>query len=64
MIPTRSLVSDLSSYGVARSTIQGTPLNDEEVRKMHAFWCASNYLALGMIYLQDNPLLREQLKPE
>lgn len=64
MIPSRSLVSNLSSYGVARSTIKGTPLSDEEARKMHAFWSACNYLALGMIYLQENPLLREPLKPE
>src|SRR6185369_17607916 len=64
MIPKRSLVSNLSSYGVARSTIEGAPLSDEEARKMHAFWRACNYLALGMIYLQDNPLLREPLKPE
>ena len=63
MIPTRSLVSDLSSYGVARSTIHGAPLSAEEVRKTDAFWRACNYLALGMIYLQDNPLLREPLKP-
>jgi len=64
MIPVRSVVSDLSSYGVARSTIKGAPLSDEEARKTHAFWRACNYLALGMIYLQDNPLLREPLKPE
>ena len=64
MIPSRSLVSNLSSYGVARSTIEGAPLSDEEARKTHAFWRACNYLALGMIYLQDNPLLREPLKPE
>jgi len=64
MIPKRSLVSNLSSHGVARSTIEGAPLSDEEARKMHAFWRACNYLALGMIYLQDNPLLREPLKPE
>jgi xylulose-5-phosphate/fructose-6-phosphate phosphoketolase len=63
MIPSRSLVKDISSYGVARSTIQGAPLSEEEVRKTHAFWRACNYLALGMIYLQDNPLLREPLKP-
>jgi xylulose-5-phosphate/fructose-6-phosphate phosphoketolase len=64
MIPARSVVSDLSAFGVARSTIQGAPLNNEEARKMQAFWCACNYLALGMIYLQGNPLLRETLKPE
>jgi xylulose-5-phosphate/fructose-6-phosphate phosphoketolase len=39
-------------------------LSQEEVRKTHAFWRACNYLALGMIYLQDNPLLRRPLKPE
>jgi xylulose-5-phosphate/fructose-6-phosphate phosphoketolase len=40
------------------------PLDKESLRKMHAYWRASNYLAAGMIYLQDNPLLREPLKPE
>ena len=64
MNPIRSAVSDLSSFGVARSTIGGAPLNDEEARKTHAFWRACNYLALGMIYLHDNPLLREPLKVE
>ena len=64
MIPTRSIVNELSAFGVARSTIPGTPLNDEEARKTHAFWRACNYLAMGMIYLQGNPLLREPLKPE
>jgi xylulose-5-phosphate/fructose-6-phosphate phosphoketolase len=64
MVASQSAVSNLSSYGVARSTIQGAPLNDDEARKIHAFWRACNYLALGMIYLQDNPLLREPLKPE
>ncbi|HEY8159095.1 MAG TPA: phosphoketolase family protein [Methylobacter sp.] len=40
------------------------PLDKESLRKMHAYWRACNYLAAGMIYLQDNPLLREPLKPE
>jgi xylulose-5-phosphate/fructose-6-phosphate phosphoketolase len=59
-----SVVRELSAYGNARSTIGGTPLGEEEGRKVHAFWCASNYLAAGMIYLQANPLLREPLKVE
>src|SRR5215467_12075709 len=54
----------LSPYGKARSTIEGSPLSPEELRKTHAYWRACNYLALGMIYLQSNPLLREPLKPE
>src|SRR5271169_3828878 len=54
----------LSAYGEARSTVQGTPLTSEELRKTHAYWRACNYLALGMIYLQANPLLKEPLKPD
>jgi len=40
------------------------PLLEEELGKIDAYWRACNYLAAGMIYLQDNPLLREPLKPE
>src|SRR5215510_14873216 len=40
------------------------PLSAEELRKIDARWRACNYLAVGMIYLQDNPLLREPLKRE
>src|SRR5262249_33609096 len=54
----------LSAYGKARSTDQGTPLNTEALHKIDAYWRACKYLSLGMIYLQDNPLLREPLKPE
>ena len=64
MVASRSAVNDLSAFGTARSTIQGTPLSNEEARKTQAFWSACNYLAVGMIYLQENPLLREPLKPE
>jgi xylulose-5-phosphate/fructose-6-phosphate phosphoketolase len=40
------------------------PLSTEELRKIDAYWRACNYLAAGMIYLRDNPLLREPLKRE
>ena len=40
------------------------PLVAEEFERLDAWWRAANYLAVGMIYLQDNPLLREPLKPE
>jgi xylulose-5-phosphate/fructose-6-phosphate phosphoketolase len=39
-------------------------ITPEELRKMHAYWRACNYLAVGMIYLRANPLLREPLRPE
>ena len=57
-------VGSISAYGTARSTVQGAPLSEETLRKTDAYWRACNYLSLGMIYLQDNPLLREPLKPE
>jgi xylulose-5-phosphate/fructose-6-phosphate phosphoketolase len=41
-----------------------TPLSAEEVRLMNAWWRACNYLAVGMIYLRDNPLLHEPLTTE
>jgi xylulose-5-phosphate/fructose-6-phosphate phosphoketolase len=40
------------------------PLSAEELRLMDAYWRASNYLAVGQIYLLDNALLREPLKRE
>ena len=64
MVASGSAVNKLTAYGAARSTITGAPLDAEQARKTHAFWSACNYLALGMIYLQANPLLREPLKPE
>jgi xylulose-5-phosphate/fructose-6-phosphate phosphoketolase len=40
------------------------PLTDDEVKAMNAWWRACNYLAVGMIYLRDNPLLKQPLKPD
>jgi len=36
-------------------------LSPEELRKVHAYWRAANYLSVGQIYLYANPLLREPL---
>jgi xylulose-5-phosphate/fructose-6-phosphate phosphoketolase len=36
----------------------------ELLSDMNAYWRAANYLSVGQIYLYDNPLLREPLKPE
>jgi xylulose-5-phosphate/fructose-6-phosphate phosphoketolase len=35
-----------------------------ELQLIDAYWRACNYLSVGMIYLQDNPLLREPLRIE
>ena len=47
-----------------RTTTEQNVLSSEEVRKIHAYWRACNYLAVGMIYLKDNPLLKEPLTEE
>ncbi|MCW5695569.1 MAG: transaldolase [Bauldia sp.] len=39
-------------------------LADDELAAIDAWWRAANYLSVGQIYLLDNPLLREPLKPE
>ena len=39
------------------------PLSAEDLAAMHRYWRAANYLTVGQIYLQDNPLLREPLRP-
>jgi xylulose-5-phosphate/fructose-6-phosphate phosphoketolase len=37
------------------------PLSEQQLQRMHAYWRASNYLSVGQIYLQDNPLLDRPL---
>src|SRR5947209_16051250 len=39
-------------------------INQAGLNLMHRYWNAANYLTVGQIYLQDNPLLREPLRPE
>lgn len=40
------------------------PLSDVELAQLDAYWRAANYLSVGQIYLLDNPLLRQPLRPE
>jgi xylulose-5-phosphate/fructose-6-phosphate phosphoketolase len=44
--------------------ISASPLSQEELAKIHAYWRAANYLSVGQIYLLGNPLLREPLELE
>jgi xylulose-5-phosphate/fructose-6-phosphate phosphoketolase len=39
-------------------------LGSGEIERLDAYWRAANYLSVGQIYLLDNPLLREPLRPE
>jgi len=40
-----------------------TPIDADQLSRIDAYWRAANYLAVGQIYLCDNPLLREPLAP-
>lgn len=40
------------------------PLSATQLQRMQHYWQAANYLTIGQIYLQENPLLREPLRPE
>ena len=46
------------------STATEQPLTAEDLRLLDAYWRTANYLSVGQVYLLDNPLLREPLRPE
>lgn len=37
------------------------PLSEQELRQLHAYWRAANYLTACQLYLMDNPLLERPL---
>jgi xylulose-5-phosphate/fructose-6-phosphate phosphoketolase len=53
-----------ASTGSTKAHESKQPLSEEELRKIHAYWRAANYLSVGQIYLYANPLLHEPLKFE
>ena len=57
-------MASTSTAGSIKPTESRQPLSPEELRKVHAYWRAANYLSVGQIYLYANPLLREPLKLE
>jgi xylulose-5-phosphate/fructose-6-phosphate phosphoketolase len=57
-------VESISPYGTARSTVKDAPLSEEELKLTDDYMRASLYLCLGMLYLKQNPLLKEPLKVE
>jgi xylulose-5-phosphate/fructose-6-phosphate phosphoketolase len=48
----------------ATTTPRSSSISEGELRLIDAWWRAANYLAVGQIYLMENPLLREPLRPE
>ena len=57
-------MASTSTAGSKKPTENRQPLSPEELRKIHAYWRAANYLSVGQIYLYANALLREPLKLE
>ncbi|TKA48443.1 putative phosphoketolase 1 [Friedmanniomyces endolithicus] len=53
-----------SAYSGTRSTVKDKPLSSDELDKLTRYFHATLYLCLGMLYLKENPLLREPLKRE
>ncbi|HKR32430.1 MAG TPA: phosphoketolase family protein [Terriglobales bacterium] len=67
-MPKLQTLEDTPVGSAQSSSTSSRPLSDEQLRKMHAYWRAANYLTVGQIYLKDNPLLerpltREDIKP-
>src|SRR5437762_12279290 len=58
----RDVMATPAPVGSAKSSESQQPLSLEELRKMHAYWRAANYLSVGQIYLMDNTLLKEPLQ--
>ena len=49
---------------VAESPVQTRAIDDAELGAIDAWWRAANYLAVGQIYLLDNPMLERGLVAE
>lgn len=53
-----------SAYVTTRSTVNEQQLSKDDLDKLTRYFHATLYLCLGMLYLRENPLLREPLKKE
>lgn len=58
------VITDVKRTSPAMKNVAAARLAPDELQAMDAYWRACNYLAAGMIYLRENPLLRKPLKPE
>ena len=54
----------MNQLAIDRPSATRDALSHDELHDIDAYWRACNYLALGMLYLRDNPLLREPLVAE
>src|SRR5438552_11689137 len=59
-----SAVESAAATVQAHAAPAAGPLAPQLLDRMHRYWQAANYLTIGQIYLQENALLRESLRPE
>src|SRR6266567_2177030 len=59
-----SVIEEDGHVAIATEAPVEGPLSQGLLERMHRYWMATNYLAVGQIYLQANPLLRYPLRPE
>ncbi|HEY4310976.1 MAG TPA: phosphoketolase family protein [Pirellulales bacterium] len=59
-----SLASAKKPVAPASGTSAARSLTPDLLRRIDMYWRAANYLSVGQIYLYQNPLLKEPLKPE
>jgi hypothetical protein len=59
----RKIVRLTRDLGLSCRRPRRRPIVHDWLHRMDAYWRAANYLTVGQIYLQDNPLLREPLQP-
>ncbi len=65
-VPATELEPTAAAAASRGTLMQDRPgsITDEQLARMHRYWQAANYLTIGQIFLQDNPLLREPLRAE
>ena len=63
-LETQTLKFRFETASVRRRIVMPVSLSTRQIELIDAYWRACNYLAVGMLYLRDNPLLREPLLPE
>jgi xylulose-5-phosphate/fructose-6-phosphate phosphoketolase len=62
--PRNSIAKLITPHPLEAAAPPHAPLDAEELRLIHAYWRAANYVSVGQIYLLDNALLQEPLKIE
>ena len=54
----------MNTSAISVADVKRQEFSAEEVEQWDRYWRAANYLCVGQIFLMENPLLREPLKPE